>query len=879
MYLKQLCIGIMGLCLSACVQTSHDDAANTIASPQRVERDWLSEQHAQLRKRQVANLEYSLDIDLTRSDKYYATIELAFDNRLLSDDLTIDFSQGSVEKVWVDGREADFAYNNFFITLDKSLLKKGPMTVKIQYHHKYSDNGFGLYRYQDLADGLEYVYTHFEPYEANKLYPHFDQPNLRANYVVTVTAPESWQVMTSVPESQVVKQGDNKRWYFPRSAKLSSYVFPLHAGPYAVWHDQYQDIPLRLFARQSLAQYIDKDYWFDATKRGFAFFNHYFDFPYPYGKYDQVIVPDFNIGGMENVAAVTYNERVVYRGKPTAREKQSIAGLLLHEMSHMWFGNVVTIDWWSNLWLKESFATYMANLAMEKTKLSQDGWHDFYVNVKQGAYRADSLVTTHPIQMPVSDTKNGVASFDAITYRKGASVLQQLTHYLGEETFRQGVRHYIKKHAYKAAKLPDFMAPLDDLTKEDLSQWTEDWLNTPGTNSVKAEYQCHDGKLSEFVIVQSAAPAHPVLRQHSLNIGLFNLAEQVTLLHEEPVKISGERTAIEALIGKACPDLVYPNYRDWGFVKVLLDQKSHNNLVKAIPKVPDSMLRNMLYQSLWDMVEDRQLGVGQYIDIVAPIAPQERDLAVLSLLLGRLAKAQSYLEMFDSQVFGAKEQYLAKLESLMWSAFEQARPGSDQQKVWFERAVRSSRNKDFLARLVGIMQGKKVQGLLLDQDMRWDILTQLSRMGHQQTHQLLVKEKQQDSSHKGVLAAIAVDASWPDVNTKARWLTEFGKTENRLSAQKQKVAMAHLFPSNQQHLIEDFSQRLLSDLVAFDVYRDQKIISAMVSGMMPQSCNRQTDEQLQATIDANPQLGLIAMKGLKVSLQNNQQCIAISRMN
>lgn len=875
MSLKLCCAALFGLLLFGCAQT--DIAPTREAADVRVERDWLSEKHARLRQSQVADIRYTLTLDLSKPEQFSGTNLIEFNNRKVSDDLTVDFSHGEVQKVWVNGKAADFSYNNFFITLDKSLLQKGPMSLKIQYTHPYSDNGSGLYRYHDKMDGRAYVYTHFEPYEANKLFPHFDQPNLRANYIVNVTAPKDWHVITSVPEVTVKTQGQVKQWHFPESAKISSYIFPLHAGPYHVWQDKFEDVPLRLFARQSVAKYVDNQFWFDVTKKGLAFFNDYFDFDYPFGKYDQVIVPDFNISGMENVAAVTYAERVISRGKRTQREKQNVTGLLLHELSHMWFGDVITIDWWSNLWLKESFATYMANLAMEKTGLSQDGWHDFFVNVKQGAYRADSLVTTHPIQMPVSDTKNGVASFDAITYRKGASALHQLTHFVGEETFRQGVRNYFKQHAWTAAKLPDFMAPLDALTKEDMTQWTEQWLYTSGTNSIEAAYACDGGKISRFALLQKAPKKHPTIRSHSLNIGLFAINGQLQLIRELPVKVTDEQTELSELIGESCPDLVYPNYRDWGFVKVLLDDKSQQKLVEVLPLVKDPMLRNMLYQSLWDRVQDHQLSLSAYLEIVMSGIMDEQDLVVLNLVQRRMNAARGLLEMFPAP-HGDKEVSLKRLEAFNWQAFEQAPAGSDHKKMWFESALRSSYSDSGLNRLVAILQGDLPKGISVDQDLRWDLLAQLSRMGHDKTQALLAQEKSKDSSHSGVLAAIAVDAAWPALESKKRWLKEFEKTENRLSAQKQKIAMAYLFPSNQKPMMSTFSTRLLQNLVEFDVYRDQKVIAAMVNGVMPGQCTKQSSDMLRTTIENNPQLGLIAMKGLKRTLQLNQQCIELAQM-
>jgi aminopeptidase N len=853
----------------------------------RVKQDWLSDSHAQLRKRQVSDVTYQLDFDLSLADKFSGTATIEFNNHLLSDDLTLDFSHGNVEQVWVDGQVVDFAYNNYFVTVPKSSLKLGKVAVKIKYNHKYSDNGSGLYRYTDTSDNKSYLYTHFEPYEANKLFPGFDQPNLRASYKVNVTAPSDWTVITSVRESEVVDKGAFKQWHFPESARFSTYVFPLHAGPYHVWEDTFKgsdtsstdDIPLRIFARESLAEYVDVKYWMNVTKQGLGFFNNYFDYQYPFGKYDQIIVPDFNISGMENVAAVTYSESTVSRGKITKEQEESISGLLLHEMSHMWFGDLITIDWWSNLWLKESFATYMSNVAMSETGLSGNAWNKFYITTKQRAYGADSSVTTHPIQMPVSDTKNGVASFDTITYQKGASVLNQLAHYLGAEPFKAGIRQYFKDFAYQATKLPDFMGTLGKVAGRDLDKWTQDWLYKAGTNRVSAVFECKSDKISEFALAQSYPKDHPYLREHALNIGLYSLGKELKVINTQAVRLSGKTTQVPELIGSQCPDMVYPNHGDWGFVKVILDDKTRNKVVRAIPLIKDSMVRAMFYQSLWDLVDDKQMSLTTYIDLVTATIGAEKDTKVLGLVMNHLDGARNYLNRFNIGQYPNKSDYLTKLEGFLWQGLNAQAPGSDHQKIWFYSALRVSHSSQALNKLNDLLEGKKnIAGLDIDQDMRWDLLIKLSGFGYKHFDDLLAKEKINDPSYQGELAAIAADARQPKAEAKLRWIEEFEKTSNRLTAQKQKRAMDYMFPSHQGHLLEPLADRLIADLVSFDVNRDQKLIATMVYSIMPRLCSNASVAKLQQAIDNNPQLGLIALKGLKEMHQGDEKCVDISKV-
>ncbi|NQZ09837.1 MAG: aminopeptidase N [Algicola sp.] len=898
MFKKTTALILFSLATIGCTNQStvHVAPVTTVASqPARVVQDWLSDSHAQLRKRQVSDVSYQLDFDLSQTGKFYGSATIEFNNHLLSDDLTFDFSHGKVEQVWVNGQEVDFAYNDYFITVPKSSLKLGKTAVKIKYSHKYSDNGSGLYRYTDGIDNKSYLYTHFEPYEANKLFPSFDQPNLRASYKVKVTAPSDWTVITSVRESEVVDKGALKQWHFPESARFSTYIFPLHAGPYHVWHDSFtssaegsfkgsaedasEDIPLRLFARESLAEYVDVQHWMNVTKKGLGFFNDYFDYRYPFGKYDQIIVPDFNISGMETVAAGTYSESTVSRGKVTKEGKERVSGLLLHEMSHMWFGDLITIDWWSNLWLKESFATYMSNVALGETGLSDNAWNKFYITTKQRAYGADSSVTTHAIQMPVSDTKNGVASFDTITYQKGASVLNQLAHFLGAEPFKAGIRQYFKDFDYQATKLPDFMGTLGKVAGRDLDKWTQDWLYKAGTNRVRAVYQCQNDKISQFALAQSYPKDHPYLREHALNIGLYSLGKELKVINTQTVRLSGKTTQVPELIGSQCPDMVYPNHGDWGFVKVILDDKTRNNVVRAIPLIKDSMVRAMFYQSLWDLVDDKQMSLTTYIDLVTATIQDEKDTKVLGLVMNHMGGARSYLDRFKIGQYPSKNDYLSKLEHFSWQGLNAQTAGTDHQKIWFYSALNASHSSQALNKLNALLEGQKsIDGLDIDQDMRWDLLIHLSGYGYQHLDDLLAKEKAKDPSYQGELAAIAADARQPKAEAKLRWIEEFEKTSGRLTARKQKVAMDYMFPSNQGHLLEPLADRLLSDLVSFDVDRDQKLIATMVYTIMPRLCSNASVAKLQQAIDNNPQLGLIASKGLKEMHQGDEKCVAISKV-
>ncbi|MCC7440834.1 MAG: aminopeptidase N, partial [Bdellovibrionales bacterium] len=513
-------LAALGLTLGAC------DRRPSVKTRPDVE--GLSKEEALYRSERVSDVRYELSFELERTSTeagatpvFGGKAVVRFKLKAPAEGLTLDFVGGTQAAAVVNGTPlGEETYNGKFIALPAQALKVGENEAAVEFTHPYSSSGAGLYRFVDPEDKRVYVYTDFEPFDANQLFPCFDQPDLKATYLAEVSAPASWTVVsasreteaTDLPAVEGQKGEARKLWKFPVTSRFSTYIFPLHAGPYKIWTAdepatgtvEGETIPLRLFARQSLARYVRPDDWFPATRQGFAFFQEYFASPYPFGKYDQLIVPDFNSGAMENVAAVTFSERYVKRGVPTRDDREGLAEVILHEMAHMWFGNLVTMKWWDDLWLNESFATFMAYLAAAEATEFTDIWQGFFDDTKQWAYWEDQLVTTHPIVAEVPDTSQAFANFDGITYGKGASALKQLSFLLSPPKFRDGVRAYMKKHAFQNTAMSDFMDSLSAASGTPLSGWTQSWLRTAGVNTISVDHACEGGKITRFLLTQSA---------------------------------------------------------------------------------------------------------------------------------------------------------------------------------------------------------------------------------------------------------------------------------------------------------------------------------------------------------------------------------------
>ena len=637
----KLCALFSTLLLVACgeqattpiVDNSNDDY------PIRPALDQLSQAEAIARKARVSDISYIMNIDLVSlTDSYQGSVTANFTLTDIDKPLEIDFTGGTVNRIIVNGEALEPDYNGYFVTLSPAALIAGRNEVLIEYSHPYDQDGTGLHRFVDPEDDRTYLYTYLWPYYSNRLFPNFDQPNLKASYELTVRAAADWQVVSSTTEESVIEDGNSKIWHFPQSEKFSSYIFSLHAGPYQIWEDMAGEVPIRLMARQSLSEYVAVDEWMAYTKSGLAHYRDYFDIPYPFAKYDQVIVPDFLIGAMENVAAVTFSESYVDRGASNRFNSQRRAGTILHEMAHMWFGDLVTMNWWNGLWLNESFATLMSSIAVSEATEFDDLWHDFYLSENLTAIAADNAISTHPIEVPVVSTNDFFNVFDAITYDKGASVLNQLSHYIGREDFRLGVSNYLKENSWENTELDDFMSSLSQQSGIDLDPWAEDWMYQAGVNTIEARFSCDSNGISSFAILQTVPDDHPTLRNQRVQLGLFTTADNgsIELDIAIPIEILGAETQVPNAIGLACPDLALPNYEGWGYTEVSLDEVSMDTIINdgALERIEDPLMRSMIWTALFDAPGNGQMENSTLLAALIASLPLENNDRIIRQSLG-----------------------------------------------------------------------------------------------------------------------------------------------------------------------------------------------------------------------------------------------------
>ncbi|MBK7843422.1 MAG: aminopeptidase N [Bdellovibrionales bacterium] len=854
----------------------------------------LSLQAAISRAQHVSQVRYQLEFSLPEKESEYSgTSQIQF--HFLpgaAEPLRIDFYGGKIKKLSVNDGPVNPDYNGRELFIPSSTLREGANTIEISFTKSYARDGRGLARFEDPEDKRVYTYSNLEPYDANRVFPCFDQPDLKATYAMRVTAPKAWQVISSVRESSAKENSPHsKLWIFPESARFSTYVWSLHAGPYKVWTSSAGNVPLRLFARQSLAKYVKTEEWFPITQKGLSFFSRYFDYPYPYGKYDQLIVPEFNAGAMENVGAVTFNENFIRRGPKSDREKLGLADTILHEMAHMWFGNLVTMKWWNDLWLNESFATYMSYLALSKaTDFKHLAWRTFH-GTKSWAYWEDQLVTTHPIEAQVPDTRQAFANFDGITYGKGASVIKQISFFIGPEKFQQGVQKYFRKYANGNTELKDFMNSLREAYGTDLSAWQREWLQTASLNTVESTLVCDKNKVKMLNIEQSAPSDYPYLRSHRFKLAFFNpkVNARKSGVHADQifsVLLKDKQIAVPEAAGKPCPLLVYPNYEDYGYMKIKLDERSLAELPKHIHEITDPFDRQLFWSALWDMVRDANLNLYKFADLAIENLNQEKDpdtlRDIVRYLLGRGSNQASVLYYLPNSSLGEKKIYDAFAQKIERAVFRQlliAHPSSEIQKVWLDSFIRSARTEFGLSKLKALLAGDlKLTGLPIDQDKRWDIIEVMASHNYSEPLLLIEKESVRDPSSSGKQNRMNAQASIATWEAKQPWLNELTKKRSDYSFDQLRNIISSLFPRHQVALRELYAKDFYQNLAVISKERDGSFAEEYAE-LAPSECSSQETSRISNFLrDHGAGLHPSVEKALKVARQEDDRCRKIQSL-
>ncbi|MBI5803440.1 aminopeptidase N, partial [Candidatus Pacearchaeota archaeon] len=572
--------------------------------------------------------------------------------------------------------------------------------------------------------------------------------------------------------------------------------------------------------RKSMKKYVQYKEIFKITKQGLDFYEKFFDYKYPFAKYDQIFVPEFNYGAMEQPGAVTFSEHFIVRRSMTRTERAELATVITHEMAHMWFGDLVTMKWWDDLWLNESFADLMGYFTLVKGTEFKDAWENFYAR-KSWAYLQDQYITTHPIVADAKDTDVAFSNFDGISYAKGASVLKQLMFYIGEKNFRKGIVEYFKRYQWENTELKDFLECMEKSSGVNLKEWFKSWIETTGVNSITPEIFCNDGKISSFKIIQNPSKSNGILRQHKTKVGLFYQdKKEVAEVHYE-----GNSKNISEFIGMKKPDFVFLNYEDNDYVKDIFDKNSLDFILNNIEKISDNLTRQMAYGTLWQMLRDANLDPKLFIDIVIKNSPYENNLFSLERMLTRAKIAMNFY-IGDNSYY----EYSSKFFDLGLKMLS-SQADKDFKNVWFGVLISYSLKKDHAEILLDILNGKlKFKNLEFDQEKRWAIISRLQMLQHSEADKLLEKEMENDKSDRGEKMAAISEAS--NLKNKEKFWKMF-VSKNDKSVDYLREAMGGFFLRNQKKELRNYILLFFENIEKIFLEKDKYYAKAFFQHLFP----------------------------------------------
>ena len=721
----------------------------------------------------------------------------------------------------------------------------------------YMRTGEGLHRFVDPVDNGVYLYTQFETFEAHRMYGCFDQPDLKATFAFTVKAPRDWVVVSNAAVASV----DDNVTRFETTPVMSTYITALIAGPYHHVHDEHDGIPLGIYCRGSLAQHLDGEALFEVTKQGFDFFHREFAYRYPFGKYDQLFVPEFNAGAMENAGAVTFLEDYVFRSKVTDAAYERRAETVLHEMAHMWFGDLVTMRWWDDLWLNESFATYASVLCQAEATRWTNAWTTFANTEKTWAYRQDQLPSTHPIAADIRDMEDVKVNFDGITYAKGASVLKQLVAWVGQEPFMAGMRAYFRKHEWGNTTLADLLTELEAASGRDLASWSTEWLETAGVNTMRPVIETDPtGVIASFAVQQEAPTEWPTLRSHRLAIGFYDLVDgRLVRTHREELDVVGAKTEVPSLVGRARPALVLVNDDDLAYTKIRLDEQSLRALVDHVGDFADSLPRALCWAAAWDMTRDAEMPARDYVALVQRGIDGETDIGVVQSLL---RQAQSALTLFADPTWAPTGR--AALAAQAFEAARAAEPGSDFQLAWTRTLAALASTDEQVALVQGLLDGSAtIPGLSVDAELRWTLLHRLVSLGRAGLDEIDA-EVAQDPTAAGQRHAASCRAARPTAEAKAEaWASVV--TSDELPNAVQAAVIAGFVNAEQTALLESYVEPYFEAVGDIWESRTTEMAQNIVVGLYPTllvspAVVSRTDDYLAAS-DVPPALARLLLEG------------------
>ncbi|MDX1279724.1 aminopeptidase N [Shewanella colwelliana] len=869
MKLLQLCaVTVIALSQIACQSTS-----KVTTTSLKNQSGSISFHDAQQRTSRVTELNYNIHINLSQQYNFSGIADIRFNLDNNNAPITLDLNQARIIEFKVNGSRLYPNYDGQSLNIPQSLLNSGSNQVQISYSKQYSEGDEGIIKYQDPIDGQIYLYSHFLPASAQMMMPLFDQPDLKAVFNLSVDAPQNWTVISAGP---LTNQGEGEtnattHWQFAPTDKLSPHTFSLYAGPFHQWQSTNHAMPIRLFARQSVAPSIDGDAWLAATASSMNALIRELGANYPFRQYDQILVPSLSKPVMANSAVASIQESAYL----VAQNDNANQQLITQALAYQWLSNLVTLRWWNDLWLSESLAQFVTQKALRDDSSKPAWYQDKYY-----AYQQDNRFNSRAIEQPMTHSDQIQHGLSDETIQKGVALLSQLNFLLGEKAFNQGISHYLEQYRFNNADLNDFMASLAFSAKRPLNEWTQNWFYQGGVNRIEADYRCVNNRITQFTIHQSASDQHPTLREQKVKLGLFTKGRGA--LHRNlaiAVTYKGEYTEIKRLQGVRCPDLVYLNYQDWGYVNVKLDTRSQDTALLHLNKVGDPQLRAMLWLSLWDSVLRGELPLNRFMGSVFINLPTEQDNNTLSQVLSKLSQVKAYLEQMSPNHQHYSQRVLKALEQMSLRLAMANQSNQTLLNLWFDTYIQFARSLPAQRHLAALLNGsEQLSGLTLTQAQRWAMVIQLNRYDYIKAPQLLLAEKKRDSSDIGQSQALAAEVIRPIANQKRQWFQRVQTHHadaDALMLNKLNNVMRHLYPSEQKALSSATAEQRLAELVALDTQNSSDFMAVYTQALLPMSCSYSGVSRLTRLLDEAVHLSDVSKHGLEQAISFEQQCLTI----
>ncbi|WEK14484.1 MAG: aminopeptidase N [Candidatus Microbacterium phytovorans] len=793
----------------------------------------LTRSEAQERRALVDTASYEVALDLATGPEVFRSRTVVRFSATPGASTFIDLIARSVHEITLNGRSIDAsAFADARIVLD-GLEADNELIVDADC--LYTNTGEGLHRFVDPVDGEVYLYSQFEVPDSRRVFAVFEQPDLKATFQFTVTAPAAWKVVSNSPTPEPVDAGDGAAtWTFEPTPRISSYITALVAGPYEATFSELTSasgrvIPLGVYGRKSLWHHLDADYIFDKTRQGFAYFEEKFQFPYPFAKYDQLFVPEFNAGAMENAGAVTFTETYVFRSKVTDAVKERRVVTILHELAHMWFGDLVTMKWWNDLWLNESFAEWASTIATAEATEWTEAWTTFNAMEKSWAYRQDQLPSTHPVVAEINDLEDVQVNFDGITYAKGGSVLKQLAAWVGIEEFFAGVAAYFQKHAWGNTELSDLLRELEATSGRELTTWSKKWLETAGVNTLSPEIKTDgSGTITRFAVVQTAPADYSTIRPHRLGVGFYSLdGDALVRTHHIEVDVDGDLTEVSDLVGLRRPDLVLLNDEDLAYAKIRLDDTSLSTAIAHLGKISDPLARSLVWGAAWDQTRDAEASASDYVDLVLRNIGAETESTTVRTTLAQLQLAANAYVSPDRRT-----QTRVKVADALWQLAQDAEAGSDSQLQFVTAFASAAATSAQTAQVRSLRDGETVlPGLEIDADLSWALLVGLAAGGAVDAAEI-DRALEADNTAKGGEFAAQARAALPTVDAKREAWASLVDSPDLPNTVVRSAALGFVHPAGVEAL-SAFVDDYFSMLLPIWESRTYQIANYLITGLYP----------------------------------------------